>query len=106
MGDTFTFSLNEPARVTLTFGRTVPGRKQLGKCVAPTSKNRRKPACPRTLKAGAMSFAAHAGVNRIVFQGRVSKTRKLALGRYTLKIVAVAAGKSSKASTLSFTIIA
>src|SRR5207244_4857419 len=58
VGDTFAFSLNEPARVTLSFDRTVRGRKHLGKCVAPTSRNRRKPACRRALNAGAMRFSA------------------------------------------------
>ena len=105
VGDTFAFSLNEPARVTLYFDRTVQGRKLFGKCVAATSQSRRKPACKRTLTAGAIRFSAHAGLNRVVFQGQLSKSRTLALGRYTLRIVAAAGGKSSKARTLSFTIV-
>jgi hypothetical protein len=105
VGDTFAFSLNEPARVTLRFDRTVPGRELRGRCVAPTNKNRRRPACKRTLTAGAISFSAHTGVNKVFFQGRLSKSRKLTLGRYTLTIIAVDAGKSSRARTLSFTIV-
>ncbi len=87
IGDTFQFSLNEPARVTLYFDRFVPGRKLRAKCVAPTRRNHGKPPCKRPLAAGAISFTGRSGLNKAFFAGRLSQTRKLALGRYRLTIV-------------------
>jgi alpha-tubulin suppressor-like RCC1 family protein len=104
VGTTFSFSLNEAARVSLTFKRRVGGRKVKGHCVAVTKANRHKRACKRTVIAGRLAFNGHAGRNKIAFQGRISKHRKLPTGRYTLRIVATASGKTSLPSTLSFTI--
>jgi hypothetical protein len=74
-------------------------------CVAPTKKNGHKPTCKRVVTVGTVSFNGHGGVNEVAFQGRLSKARTLAPGRYTLRIVATVAGNSSKASTLTFTIV-
>jgi hypothetical protein len=54
--------------------------------------------------AGTLSFTGHAGRNKVSFQGRISATRKLRPGRYTLVITATASGKTSRPMTLSFTI--
>jgi hypothetical protein len=82
----------------------VGGRKVKGKCVASTNKNRRKPSCTRTVTRGALSFPGHTGLNKVSFQGRITASKKLPLGRYTLLITASAAWQLSKPQTLRFTI--
>ncbi|HEX4107658.1 MAG TPA: hypothetical protein VHX88_05960 [Solirubrobacteraceae bacterium] len=104
VGTTFSFALSEPAAVSFTFRTTAAGRKVKRVCVKPTRANRGKRRCARTVTAGRLSFSGHAGVNRVAFDGRLSKARKLGVGRYTLVVRATAAGHASAARTLSFTI--
>ncbi len=106
LGTTFSFTLNEQARVSFTFTQQVGGRKVNGRCVAQSKKNRRKHACKRTLTRGTLSFTGHAGTNKVSFQGRISHSKKLGLGSYTLVITATnAAGQHSSTKQLSFTIV-
>jgi HYR domain len=106
VGTTFSFSLNEQARATLNFTQRLAGRKVLGNCLAQSTKNRDKPRCARTVIVGTLTFIAHHGVNKVRFAGRVSTTKKLKLGRYTLQITATnAQGRSSAQQSLSFTIV-
>jgi hypothetical protein len=105
-GTTFSFMLNQAASVSFSFTQSVGGRKVKGKCVAQTKKNRHQHACKRTVTRGALSFAAHAGTNRAVFQGRISHALKLKPGNYTLVITAKnPAGQRSAPARLSFTIV-
>ncbi len=92
VGTTFSFVLNEAATVTLTFTRKASGR-----CTTHTN-------CELSRVAGKLTLRAHRGVNHVLFQGRVSRTRKLKPGRYKLAITATANGKTSRPSTLNFTI--
>ena len=56
--------------------------------------------------AGTLRFRAHAGANKVRFQGRISRTRKLKPGRYTLVITATSTtGPQSTPKTLTFTIV-
>jgi hypothetical protein len=106
IGTTFSFSLNEQARVSFAFTRQLSGRRVKGKCVAETNKNRRRRGCKRTVTAGALAFAGHAGTNKLSFRGRISVSKKLPPGRYTLLITATnAAGQHSQTRSLSFTIV-
>jgi hypothetical protein len=106
LGTTISFSLNEQASVSFTFVQQVGGRRVNGKCVAQTNNNRRKRACRRTLIPATASITGHAGTNKIVFQGRVSPTKKLTPGSYTLVIAATnGVGQHSPARQLSFTIV-
>jgi len=106
VGTTFHLSLNELAAVHLTFLEHLDGRHVGDRCEAVTSRNVRRKACTRTVTAGAIAFTGRAGVNSLVFQGRVSSTRRLAPGRYTLVITATdAARQSSSPRDLSFTIV-
>ena len=74
--------------------------------VAQTDRNRHKNTCSRTVTAGALSFTGHIGTNKVVFQGRLSASRKLKPGRYTLIIAATnAAGQRSSPASLSFNIV-
>jgi hypothetical protein len=105
-GTTFSFSLNESASVSLSFTRQLEGRKLGGRCVAKTRKNRKRKACTRIEAAGALTFNAHAGINTVAFQGRMSSSKRLKPGRYTLTILATnSAGQRSAPISLSFTIV-
>jgi hypothetical protein len=105
VGTTFTFALNTQATVTLRFTTRLPGRKVGNKCVAKTRKNAKRKSCERTVTAGTMSFTGHAGTNRVVFQGRVSSSKKLEPGRYTLVVTATNSTGTSAPASLSFTIV-
>jgi hypothetical protein len=105
VGTTFSFKLDQAARVAFTFTKLAPGRKVGKRCLTQTQKNKRKRRCKRTAIAGALTFAAHAGTNKVRFQGLISKRKKLKPGRYKLLVFATAAGKHSRTGTLSFTIV-
>jgi hypothetical protein len=81
MGTAFTFLLNQPATVKLVF-------KQHNKAK------------------GVLSLAAKAGTNKIKFQGRLSRKRRLAPGQYTVTITATNTDAVTSAPrNLSFTIV-
>jgi hypothetical protein len=106
VGTTFSFNLNERASVRFAFTQDMSGRKLGGRCVAQTKANRGKRACRLTLTRGTLSFTGHPGTNKIAFQGRLSRSKKLPPGTYTLRIVATnAAGQRSSAAQLKFTIV-
>jgi hypothetical protein len=106
LGTTFSFTLNASASVRFAFSRIVPGRRVRGRCVAASGRNRHARACNRKVDVAATVLAAHAGRNRLSFQGRVTASKKLRPGRYTLVLTATnAAGQSSAPVALSFTIV-
>ena len=105
VGTTFSFKLDRPAQVVFKFTQPARGRKVGKRCVAQTHKNRHKRRCTRTVVAGTLSFAAHAGTNKVRFQGLISRRKKLKPGGYKLLVTATAAGKRSRTGTLSFTIV-
>jgi DNA-binding beta-propeller fold protein YncE len=109
VGTTFQFTLNKAATVRFTFDELLPGRtvnKVNGKCVAQTAHNRRHKACTRRVPRGSLSFSAGAGVHRLFFQGRLTRTRKLMPGTYALTITATdAAGHRATKTLSSFTIV-
>jgi TolB protein len=99
VGTTISYRLSEKARTTLTFSRRVRGRKVGRRCRKPTRKNRRKRRCARYVKAGTLKFDGKAGTNRVKFQGRLSRRKRLRLGRYRLTVGATdTAGNVSKRS--------
>jgi hypothetical protein len=106
IGTVFSFSLSEPATVELTFNRRLPGRRVSGgKCVAQTRNNTHKARCQRTVNAGSLHRTAHAGMNELHFFGRLSPTKRLAPGRYTVTIIATNTAGQSKPRRLTFTIV-
>jgi hypothetical protein len=106
IGTKFSFSLNEQASVSFSFIQKVSGRKVARKCVAQTPKNAKRKRCTRTVTAGTLSFTAHAGTTTVRFQGRISPSKRLAPGRYTLIITATnSAGARSAPASLGFTIV-
>ncbi len=106
LGTTFSFTLNEQASTSFVFTQRVGGRKVKGKCVAQTKTNRHTHACKRTVTGGTLSLTGHAGTNDVSFQGRISHSKKLQPGTYTLTITATnAAGQRSNPKQLTFTIV-
>jgi hypothetical protein len=106
VGTTFSFTLNESATASFSFTRRAPGRRVSGRCVAVTPGNAGKPRCKRTVSAGSFSLGAHAGLNKVSFQGRLSGTRTLKPGSYGL-VLLVRDSRALKAASqpLSFTIV-
>ena len=106
VGTTIRFSLTQPATATLTFSQPKAGRKVRGRCRSLTRANRRKPRCTIANVRGSLILSAHAGTNKVRFQGRLSRSKKLKPGRYTLTITATdSAGNRSNAKATRFTIV-
>jgi hypothetical protein len=106
VGTTFSFTLDQAANIELRFTRLLAGRKHGGRCVAVTKHNRHAHPCTRTRSAGTISLAGgRAGPNKVRFQGRLSRTRRLGPGSYTVTIVAVTAGGRTTSRRLKFTIV-
>jgi len=88
---TISFSLSEEAAVTLAFARKLPGRRvrRSGRlvCAKPTPRNRSARKCTRfrTVRTR-ISLRAKEGLNRVVFHGRLSRTRSLDPGAYRLTV--------------------
>ena len=105
VGTTFSFTLDSAAQVEFKFVRAVPGRRAGKRCVAPTRKNRHKRRCTRRSVAGTLAFSAHAGADKVRFQGVLAKGKRLPAGSYTLLVTASASGKRSHTATLTFAIV-
>jgi len=105
VGTTFSFSLDQQAAVSFAFTQRVGGRKVGSNCVADTRANHRRKACKRTVTTGTLPFAGHAGINTVVFQGRL-RSKRFKPGAYKLIITATnSAGQQSSPQSLSFSIV-
>lgn len=105
IGTTFSFTLNEQASVHLSFTQQEDGSSLNGRCVAKTSKNRRH-ACKLTLTRGTLSVTGQPGENKVSFEGRISRSKKLKPGNYSVVITASnAADKQTGPERLNFTIV-
>ncbi|HEX4008685.1 MAG TPA: PKD domain-containing protein [Solirubrobacteraceae bacterium] len=106
VGTTFSFAVNEVARVTFAFTQTVTGRKVSRKCRALAPSNRRRPACRLTVTRATLSYTVKAGRHRLHFDGRYDR-HKLALGGYAAVMTAVntTSKRRSRPHTLRFTIV-
>ena len=92
--------------MSFAFNKRIGGRRVKGKCAVPTKTNRHHRVCERTVQRGTLSFAGHAGPNTVIFQGRISRSKKLRPGRYMLVLTATnSAGARSAAKSLSFEIV-
>ena len=84
-GTTIAFTLRVSSRVRLDFAQTVRGH---------------------TVPAGVLSFAGHSGPNKVAFQGRISRSKRLKPGSYKVTITATTAtGERSVSTPLIFTIV-
>jgi len=106
VGTTFSFGLNEPARVSLAFIQRRRGRKVRGKCVRPARHRHKQASCEQAVTRGTLSFTGQPGRNRVSFRGRTSRSNTLDPGSYTVIITATnAASQRSKPRKLSFTVV-
>jgi hypothetical protein len=85
VGTTFRFTVNESLTVRFAFTQRRHGHR---------------------VTRGALRFTVVAGAHRLRFYGRLSKHRKLPLGRYTLIITATNAAGQRASQKLTFTIVA
>jgi hypothetical protein len=90
-GATVSFSLNVAASVKLAFSERVGARR-----------NRR---APRYASRGALVLSAHAGSDRIDFQGWLSRAHRLAPGSYRVTLTATNVTGTSQPTTLAFTVV-
>ena len=105
VGDTFEFTLTEPATVTLSFAAQRPGRRAHGACVAPTPDNIGKPQCTRTVPTGRLTVAGKKGPNSITFKGRVDTGVLLAPATYVITLTPVnGTGLAGASHKLTFTV--
>ncbi len=91
------------ATVQPAFSQALPGRRLGRKCVAQRNANRNHAACTRSVFRGSLRLSARAGVDRVSFAGRVSRTRKLAPGTYTMTLTASNGTGRSAPARISFT---
>jgi trimeric autotransporter adhesin len=92
VGTTFSFTLDQAAAVQVRFARSAPAHRKRGR--------------KRSVGAGALRLAGHTGANRVHFEGRISRARRLRPGRYTVQITATnGAGQRTSTRSLRFTIV-
>lgn len=104
IGTTFSFTLNVAARVRFTFAQRVDGREAGGRCVPPAARYRRRPPCKRAARRAALFVNAHAGADKLSFQGAIGRIR-LKPGSYTVTLVATSGTRNSAPKSLAFTIV-
>lgn len=67
--------------------------------------NRRRPSCKRRVTVGTVPLPGHAGLDRIAFQGRLPRSKRLAPGRYSVLVTAKNSSGHSQTGTLRFSIV-
>ncbi len=101
---TLTFTLSEPATVTITFALKSAGKKHGKSCVKPTAKLRKAKSCTRLVTKATLTKALPKGAAKLSLTKKVG-TRTLSKGAYTLTVTAVDAAKNKgKATTASLTV--
>jgi glycine rich protein len=110
-GHSVSFTLSKDAAVTLSLERKLSGRRaRRGRrtvCVKPTLRNRRARRCTRYAKIRpTIRLLAKEGTNRVVFQGRLSRSRSLTPGSYRLTVTATdSANQQTTARRASFRLL-
>jgi hypothetical protein len=74
------FRISDPAAVTLTVHRVLPGRKRGTRCLKPTARNRRARSCTRLMRALSGRTNVEPGLN-------TARLLRLVPGRYRLRLV-------------------
>lgn len=104
VGTRFMFTLDQPARVTLSFARSVLGRVKGQRCVSPALAAPRAQKCTLSVRAGTLAVAGEPGSNTVAFGGHTS-TERLPAGTYTVVVQATGvSGRPSAVAALLFTI--
>ncbi len=106
VGTTFSWTLNTPADVVFTFLRAELGRSVGGRCVAATKRNKRRRRCRRAVSVGSLRSPVGEGVGDLHFAGRLSSTRRLPPGNYTVVVTATNTMGRATPRRLGFTILA
>lgn len=96
VGTTFTFALDQPARVRFTFSRSESGRVKGQRCVPASQAGAHAAHCTFSAHAGTLTVTAAPGANSITFAGRTT-AGTLVPGTYT--VVVQATGLSGRPST-------
>jgi hypothetical protein len=98
VGTTVSFQLSQAASVTLSFERVLTGVRSGHRCVAPGRSAGKRQRCSRlVLVAGGVQRSAHAGVNRIHFEGVLDGATRLSPGSYRLSLAARSASATGTA---------
>jgi Tol biopolymer transport system component len=104
-GTAFRFTLSDAADVTITIQRRAAGRRSGGSCKKPTRRLRKRPACVRYVKKGALVRGGLAARRHsIAFSGRIGR-KALKPSRYRAVLVARNAGGNSKPVKLTFRVV-
>jgi len=103
-GTVFSFVLDQPAVVGVTFIREQSGHR-IGKSCVVGRRGAGKPACVRSSVAMALGRRARSGLNRFLFTGRV-RGKALRPGAYRAMFIAESLAGSSTPSTISFRVVA
>lgn len=103
VGTTFTFTLDTPATVRLSFARQLTGRRRGTLCQAPSPANRRGRPCTRSIPSGSLTHTGTAGPNSLPFAGDLTARARLVPGDYVFTLSPLAGNPVSK--TLRFTIV-
>jgi hypothetical protein len=104
-GTTFRYGLSEDSSVAVAIERPMPGRRVGRRCLAPSPRVRRLPACTRYVGLGTLRQAAHRGANSLFFSGRLPH-RALAPARYRARFQARdGAGNRARERTLPFRVV-
>lgn len=104
-GTAIRFTLNARANVGIAVERKASGRKVGRQCRRATRRLRKKKACVRWVKVGALKRnGTQAGRRSVAFSGRIGR-RALAPGAYRAVVTASNAAGSSKPATLAFTVV-
>ncbi len=101
------FTLSQAATATLSFERATTGVLAGHRCTAPSKTRGKGRACTRYAEIPhGVTLSAHAGLDKIAFDGVLTGGHSLAAGTYRLSLTAIdSAGKSSAAQHPTFTIV-
>jgi Big-like domain-containing protein len=106
VGTTISFNLDTAANVTLSFQQKTVGRRAGSRCVKLTPRNRGKRACSRFVTKGSTrSMLGKVGLNRVRFQGRLTRSKRLALGTYRVVVKTSNAAGRTQRNGPTFTIV-
>jgi hypothetical protein len=102
VGTTISFKLSEKATVTLSFLQFASGRKKGSRCVLNGRTGKR---CTISYTRGKLVVSGKTGLNKLRFQGRLSRSKALKPGKYTMVISAKdAAGNVSRSQKTTVTL--
>jgi hypothetical protein len=104
LGTSFSFVLNEPAKVQLAFVRHFHGYEVGHNCVTVPRGRRHGRRCTRTVNKGGLSAPGSTGENALHFDGSTSRGR-FETGDYTVAIRAANSAGHSTVQTLNFSIL-